>query len=465
MCLMSLLMLTCMNGSGTSAFTLLPASITPSSTTSSSRTTRSIVNNINSLKEESQTTLFMSSTSQQQQQQKVKVQQSQRRIASIQKYARIPVWPAWNGALLFLLSLLPDSIMPNSTIAKLEDLIGGRVCPNFFDSSSTSTSATNNPSPFLMLVHHSHSFTSIDPLRKFQSSVILPEGFPAHPHRGFITLTYCIKGGMIHRDSLGTKQSYGAQERHQGNVAQWLIAGAGMLHEEMWDVVHGKDNKGNKGDGLVSKQELFQLWVNLPAQHKMTNPRVTLLNTNDNDTTGTDDETGTDNAGNLDHETVAIPMVQTEQSKTLVLIGEYGNARSDVETLSPMSILHVQIEPKGSWQVTLPDSFKTGILYMRTGSASCSSQEIDAHYTATLTPNGDTFQLTAGEDGADFMLLVGEPLYEPVQAQGSMVMNDPEEINVAYDDYQRGLMGRPWEHTLTDEEWELHSSKFPSVYK
>ena len=91
--------------------------------------------------------------------------------------------------------------------------------------------------------------------------------------------------------------------------------------------------------------------------------------------------------------------------------------------------------------------------------------EIGAHYTATLTPNGDTFQLTAGQDGADFMLLVGEPLYEPVQAQGSMVMNDPEEINVAYDDYQRGLMGRPWEHTLTDEEWELHSSKFPSVYK
>ena len=232
MCLMSLLMLTCMNGSGTSAFTLLPASITPTTTSSTTRTTRSI-NNISSLKEASQTTLLFSSTSQQQDQQqqeqqdqiKVKVKQSQRRIASIQKFARIPVWPAWNGALLFLLSLLPDSIMPNSTIAKLEDLIGGRVCPNFFDSTSVST---NNPSPFLMLVHHSHSFTSIDPLRKFQSSVILPEGFPAHPHRGFITLTYCIKGGMIHRDSLGCKQSYGAQERHQGNVAQWLIAGGGM---------------------------------------------------------------------------------------------------------------------------------------------------------------------------------------------------------------------------------------------
>lgn len=475
MCLMSLLMLTCMNGSGTSAFTLLPARSTITSTsTSSTSTTRSI--NINSLKE-SQTMLFLSSintsssaSQQEQQQEQIKVQQSQRRIASIQKFARIPVWPAWNGALLFLLSLLPNSIMPYSTIAKLEDLIGGRVCPNFFDTKAVA----NNPSPFLMLVHHSHSFTSIDPLRKFQSSVILPEGFPAHPHRGFITLTYCIKGGMIHRDSLGCKQSYGAQERHQGNVAQWLIAGAGMLHEEMWDVVHGKDGKGDKGDGLVSKQELFQLWVNLPAQHKMTNPRVTLLNTNDNHNTGNLDPgtTGTnDEVGNLDHETVAIPMVQTEQSKTLILIGEYENVRSDVETLSPMSILHVQIQPNGSWQMTLPDSFKTGILYMRTGSASCSSSqesvenEIGAHYTATLTPYGNTFQLKAGQDGADFMLLVGEPLYEPVQAQGSMVMNDPEEINVAYDDYQRGLMGRPWEHTLTDEEWELHVSKFPSVYR
>mmetsp|Transcript_25513 Transcript_25513/g.37858 ORF Transcript_25513/g.37858 Transcript_25513/m.37858 type:complete len:349 (-) Transcript_25513:1625-2671(-) len=348
--------------------------------------------------------------------------------------------------------------MPNSTIAKLEDIIGGRVCPNFFNTNPADINSNGiDPSPFLMLVHHSHSFTSIDPLRKFQSSLILPEGFPAHPHRGFITLTYCIKGGMIHRDSMGSKQAYGAQERHHGNVAQWLIAGAGMLHEEMWDVVHGKDGNGNDGDGLVSKQELFQLWVNLPAQHKMTNPRVTLLNTKT--------DTGNLDPNADDDETVAIPTVQTEESKTIILVGEYGNVRSEVETLSPMSILHVQINPNASWEMTLPDSFKTGILYMRTGSASSDSVEIGAHYTATLSPNGNTFRLTAGKDGADFMLLVGEPLYEPVQAQGSMVMNDPEEINVAYDDYSRGLMGRPWEHTLTDEEWDLHVSKFPSAYR
>lgn len=384
-----------------------------------------------------------------------KTTQTERKIASIQKYARIPVWPAWNGAFLFFLSLLP--FIPNSTIAKLEDKFGGRVCPNFFDSSDPSSS----PSPFLMLVHHTHSFTSFDFLREFQKKVILPEGFPAHPHRGFITLTYCLKGGMIHRDSLGCKQTYGAQPRHGGNVAQWLVAGAGMLHEEMWDVDYDKD-------GWASQQELFQLWVNLPSKDKMATPRFSLLN--DHDHNPMDLDLDADLGGDMDLDNISIPVMEKDNTKTLVLVGEYDNLRSNVETFSPMSILHVQMEPNSSWSMTLPSSYKTGIMYMRTGSAFCNTeyaekQEIDTHYTATLTPYGGTFDVVAGGDGADFMFLAGEPLYEPVQAQGSMVMNSPEEINVAYNDYSRGKMGLPWDHNLTDEEWEMHVIKSPSVYK
>jgi len=260
---------------------------------------------------------------------------------------------------------------------------------------------------------------------------------------------------MIHRDSLGTKQTYGAQPRHGGNVAQWLVAGAGMLHEEMWDIDYGKD-------GWASQQELFQLWVNLPSKDKMATPRLSLLNDHDHD------NHHDSNGAEMDN--ISIPVMEKDNTKTLVLVGEYDNLRSSVETFSPMSILHVQMEPNASWSIALPSSYKTGIMYMRTGSAFCNTenadkQEIDAHYTATLTPYGGTFDVLAGDDGADFMLLVGEPLYEPVQAQGSMVMNSPEEINLAYNDYSRGKMGLPWDHKLTDEEWEMHVSKSPSVYK
>ena len=146
--------------------------------------------------------------------------QKQRKISHVEKFARLPVWPAWNGALLFILS----KVLPNTIIAKLEDQFGGRVCPNFFQD-------TMRTSPFIMLVHHVHSFTAFDPLRLFQKKVILPEGFPSHPHRGFITLTYCLHGGMKHRDSIGFKQSYGNEKRHDGKIAQWLVTGAGMLHE------------------------------------------------------------------------------------------------------------------------------------------------------------------------------------------------------------------------------------------
>ena len=82
----------------------------------------------------------------------------------------------------------------------------------------------------------------------------------------------------------------------------------------------------------------------------------------------------------------------------------------------------------------------------------------------TWEPLVRILEVTSNE-GADFLLLAGEPLNEPVAAQGSMVMNSPEEINLAYRDYQSGRMGAPWSETLTDEEWMQHVAKFPSAYK
>lgn len=104
--------------------------------------------------------------------------ESRRRIRRLEKFARFPVWPAWNGALIWLVG----RVLGNEAAAKLENKITGRVCPNFFEDSSET-------SPFLLLVHHCHSFAIGDLGRKIQNALILPEGFPSHPHRGFVTLT------------------------------------------------------------------------------------------------------------------------------------------------------------------------------------------------------------------------------------------------------------------------------------
>ena len=97
-----------------------------------------------------------------------------RTIAKLEKFARLPVWPVWQGVVIFVLS----KIFGEEFGAMIEDKIGGRVCPNFFQNVETS--------PFIMLVHHRHSFAPWDLLRYPIKNLILPEGFPAHPHRKVI---------------------------------------------------------------------------------------------------------------------------------------------------------------------------------------------------------------------------------------------------------------------------------------
>ena len=106
---------------------------------------------------------------------------SPRKVKSTEKFARLPVWPVWSGVALFFLSKL----IGEETAAKVEDAIGGRVCPNFFN-------PPESTSPFIMLVHHRHSFAPWDPIRYIQRT-FFPEGFPAHPHRYVCMIIYaCI---------------------------------------------------------------------------------------------------------------------------------------------------------------------------------------------------------------------------------------------------------------------------------
>ena len=150
-----------------------------------------------------------------------------RRVATVQSWPRIPVWPTWGG---------------------------GRVIPMSLDA--------RRADPFLLVAHHKHWFDPRDPLRgPFRAvggALGLPyvdvEGFSMHPHRGFDILTYVLDGsdGFRHRDSLGGERTY------RGGSAQFMRAGRGAMHEEFWET----------RDDRRTSVELFQVWINLPRRRK-----------------------------------------------------------------------------------------------------------------------------------------------------------------------------------------------------
>eukprot|EP00904_Undaria_pinnatifida_P007578 jgi/Undpi1/3950/HiC_scaffold_16.g07318.m1 len=343
-----------------------------------------------------------------------------RSVMQTVRLARFPVWPIQNGLFFTLLDLLRLRKLALS----LEDLWGGRVGVL----SPPNPQATD---PFVLLAHHRHTFWPLDPVRVAQKFIV-PEGFPAHPHRGFQTVTYVMKGGMVHRDSMGIKQQYGA-----GQV-QWMSAGRGIIHEEMWDV---KD--WEKADA-----ELYQIWVNLPGSLKMTRPRIQLA--------GKDTES-------------PLPIVHPSKGTDVVVVaGELCGEVSPVETMQPLSMLHVMMKPGAeSWAHQVPWGHQC-LIYVRRGELTLVPTE-EGYYegeedrgpqTVTvgdavfLAPDGDFARFeNRGEEELDFMLIEAEPTGEQVSARGTMVMNTENQLDDAQADYSRGFFGRTWDHRLTDDEW------------
>lgn len=220
---------------------------------------------------------------------------------------------------------------------------------------------------------------------------------------------------------------------------QWLNTGRGLLHEEMFD-------NSNTSILQPTRQELYQLWLNLPAREKLTEPTTILL--------GEPDET---------------PLVTKDQSQTLVLAGSWNGHRAAAPIVSDITMLHVQIEAGGTWIYPhIPKSFKTILLYVRKGvglqcreGPSDETVDIPVHHTAYFDNDGSqlVLQNSNSNDKVDFLLLAGEPLGDPFFASGPMVMSTPEEIDQAFADYQKGMFGIPWDHKLSDEEWMNHVSK------
>jgi len=241
------------------------------------------------------------------------------------------------------------------------------------------------------------------------------KGFPWHPHRGIETITYVLNGNVEHGDSLGNRGLISS-----GDV-QWMTAGSGIIHQEM--------PKGDESGLLWG----FQLWANLPASHKMTMPRYQ------------------DVKGDI------IPEVTLDDGiRIRVISGTIGEVRGPVQNVMiDPEFLDVTIPPQTAFSHTIKRG-RTVFAYVVKGAGifdqeqnhrgvknggsspdSASNSFLEAETLVTYE-DGDDIIIATGEGPVRFILVSGTPLKEPIAWHGPIVMNTQEELNIAFEEYEKG---------------------------
>ena len=227
-------------------------------------------------------------------------------------------------------------------------------------------------------------------------------GVGEHPHRGFETVTMAIKGEVEHRDSSG-----GGGKISTGGV-QWMTAGSGVVHDEF----HSRDFAEQGGEF-----EMVQLWVNLPAKHKMTKPKYQSLEKKD----------------------LPIVRLQDGTTKVKIIAGNYGGSSSPTETFTKINIYEVDAPQNSEVKLNFDDGTNTLILQLA-GSSIIEDQHLDKGYLGIFSRSGVSINLKTTED-SKILILNGEPIEEPLEAYGPFVMNTTDELKVALRDFQEGKMG------------------------
>lgn len=260
-------------------------------------------------------------------------------------------------------------------------------------------------------------FAGTDGWRMYHGSTI--PGFPQHPHRGFETVTYVRQGYVDHSDSLGAKARFG-----RGDV-QWLTAGRGIVHAEMFPLL---DRSG------PNTCELFQIWLNLPAADKMVEPYFTMLWNEQLPRHVVKDDDGrateiTVIAGVLDGLTPPAPPPDSWAAQ----------ADADV------AIWHAVLEPNAVWSPPPAAHAETvRTLYVFAGAVHIGGHVVVAP-TGVVVRVTDAIAVAAADQGAEILVLQGHPIGEPVAQYGPFVMNNRAEIEQAYNDYRAtGFGGWPW---------------------
>lgn len=234
------------------------------------------------------------------------------------------------------------------------------------------------------------------------------KGAPDHPHRGFETVTYMLEGHMRHKDSQGNKGTVGP-----GDV-QWMTAGAGVVHSEMPAPEFAKS--GGRLHG-------FQLWVNLPGRDKLMRPRYQ----------------------EIPAERIPRAMSEDGRVSVRVIAGEALGVRAAIDTRTPITYLHFQLQPGAHLIQPVPREYNA-FAYVVTGEGVFGENERSASegQMVIFAQDGDQVSIFAPErtgSKLDVLLIAGVPLGEQVVRYGPFVMNTREEIHEAIEDFRSGRMG------------------------
>lgn len=229
-------------------------------------------------------------------------------------------------------------------------------------------------------------------------------GFPAHPHRGFETVTYMIEGHMLHEDHLGNRGNL-----RNGGV-QWMTAGRGIVHSEMPQQEEGR-------------MRGFQLWLNLPAAEKM-KP-----------------------AGYQDLQPEDIPVFELPGARVRLIAGalatDTGTLTGAVAGGSTRPLYaDLQLEPGATLSLPVPEPLNA-LLYLYEGEAALLSEDGQTSLqrsAASVLAEGDSVQVTAGAQGTRLLLIAGQPIGEPIAQYGPFVMNTREEIEQTLQDFRDGTL-------------------------
>ncbi len=260
---------------------------------------------------------------------------------------------------------------------------------------SMPTQKVNRVDPFLLLHHLRIQYFDDRPARI--------QGIGPHPHRGFSPVTFIIEGELHHRDSRGNNQI-----ATEGEV-QWMHAGMGIIHSE------------RPSEALTSRngfQEIIQLWINSPAENKMTAPFYKHLSVDE------------------------IPVITSEDTKVKnkLIAGTYQGKKSPIPTESDLLILWGVAEKSGQQTLQISNNFNT-MLYLVKGNIRIKGYGIiDAENLLVFEKEGDLIEMSFSEN-SQFLVLSGKPINEKVAQSGPFVMNSQTEILEAMRDYQMGKMG------------------------
>mmetsp|Transcript_18043 Transcript_18043/g.17365 ORF Transcript_18043/g.17365 Transcript_18043/m.17365 type:complete len:269 (-) Transcript_18043:678-1484(-) len=227
-------------------------------------------------------------------------------------------------------------------------------------------------------------------------------GVGSHPHRGMETVTIALQGEVEHGDSIGNSGVIGPGE------VQWMTAGRGIIHNEYHSTEFAKSG---------GTMEMMQLWVNLPAAHKLSPPKYQSILKDEIPTVQLDGNAGT----------------------VRVIAGDFHGTKGRASTFTPVNLWDINLTPNQIVNLSTVEGHTT-IIFCRTGSvkAGTSTTAITSAQIALLTREGNGIRLESGEKGVNLMVLDGQPIKEPIAARGPFVMNTDTELRQAMQDYQNG---------------------------